>query len=163
VTARHDNVVRLLAHLFRTAGGIVHIEPRSFNADRVRPDLEVIMSDRMVFLDVAVAHAAAPSRRSTAPLAAARAIENTKRAKYGHLAARQGAVFLAFAVDLRSLRAQAEQVIRLINSQSARFSFGPRGARDRALPAQLLAVAIQKGNALIARYGALAARSAARR
>ena len=122
--------------------------------------LLVRWSDRVVFLDVAVAHPAAPSRgNSTAPLAAARALESAKRKKYARLAARQGASFLAFAVETYgAFGAQAEQVIKLIVSRNARFSFGPR---SRALPAQFLAVAIQKGNALVARYGALAARSIA--
>ena len=140
----------------------MHVESRSFKDDRVRPDLEIILADRVVFVDVAIAHPACPSRGATAPLGAARSAEGTKRGKYSPLAARHGATFLAFAVETYgAFGPQAEQVIRLIISHGARFSFGPRGSRGRGLPAQLVAVAIQKGNSLVARCGSLAARSAA--
>ena len=51
VTARHDHIVQLLAQLFRASGANVHVESRSFNEDRVRPDLEIILADRVVFVD----------------------------------------------------------------------------------------------------------------
>lgn len=164
VRPRLRDMITSCTSLRRYAGGIVRIEPRNFNEDRVRPDLEVILPDRVVLLDVAVTDPAAPSRKSCAPLAAARVMESSKRAKYARLAASRGASFLAFAVEtFGAFGAQAVQVLNVINSYSSRFSFGPSGPRGRALPAQFLAVAIQKGNPLVDRYGALAARAAVQR
>ena len=64
MTARHDMIVRKLADFFRTIGAVVHIEPRIVGFERLRPDLDIILSDRSLLVDVGVTHAAAPSRHS---------------------------------------------------------------------------------------------------
>ena len=88
-------------------------------------------------------HPAAPSRRSTVPLAAARNVKRTKRNKYTGLADQRGAGFLAFVVEtFGAFGSQAICALQLIASQGARFSLVSRDVRARALPAQLLSVAI---------------------
>ena len=72
VTTRHDHLVKLLAMLFRRAGALVHIEPRVVNQNRLRPDLEITLSDHTLLVDVAVVHPASPGRKQTGKLAAAR-------------------------------------------------------------------------------------------
>ena len=49
--------------------------------DRLRPDLEIIVSGRSLLVDVAVVHPAVSGRKSMA-LTAARDIEQNKEAKY---------------------------------------------------------------------------------
>src|SRR5688572_27452668 len=74
ITARHDTLVQILANMFKRAG-VVNIEVKCEGETRVRPDIEIILSDRSLLVDVAVVHPAAPSRRSLVALAAARDIE----------------------------------------------------------------------------------------
>ena len=86
ITVRHDLVVRTLAKLFRKVGAVVHIEPRIYGSERLRPDLDITFPDRTLMLDVAITHPASPSRSSSTPLAAAAIAENAKIVKYSELA-----------------------------------------------------------------------------
>ena len=88
ITARHDFVVRALAKLFRQVGAVVHIEPRIYGSERLRPDLDITFPDLSLMVDVAVSHPAAPSRTSPTPLAAAAIVERSKSVKYNPLATR---------------------------------------------------------------------------
>ena len=74
ITGRHDSIVQVLANMFKRVGE-VNIEVKCDGETRVRPDIEIVLSDRSLLVDVAVVHPAAPSRRSLAALAAARDIE----------------------------------------------------------------------------------------
>jgi len=93
ITARHDLIVRTLAKLFRQVGAVVHIEPRIYGSERLRPDMDITFPDRTLMLDVAITHPASPSRKSPTPLAAAAIAENAKISKYAKLAAKQAATF----------------------------------------------------------------------
>src|SRR6185437_10592717 len=75
VTVRHDRVVRTLASLFRRAGAMVHIEPRIFGQDRLRPDLDIILPAQHLLVDVTIVHPSAPSYKSDTALSAASAAE----------------------------------------------------------------------------------------
>ena len=63
--------------MFKRAG-VVNVEVKCEGETRVRPDIEIILSDRSLLVDVAVVHPAAPSRRSLVALAAARDIETRR-------------------------------------------------------------------------------------
>jgi len=117
ITARHDTLVQILANMFKRAG-VVNIEVKCEGETRVRPDLEIILSDRSLLVDVAVVHPAAPSRRSLVALAAARDIENAKAAKYRSVALERGATFSAFIVEsYGALGGQGLELLKLLNAQ----------------------------------------------
>ena len=99
ITARHDLIVRQLAWFFRVAGALVHIEPRVFDKERLRPDLEVILSDGVLLVDVTVVHPCSPSYQVTRALATAESAEQKKRTKYGNYARARGATILGFAME----------------------------------------------------------------
>src|SRR6185437_6369900 len=99
MTARHDSIVRVLAQAFRQVGAVVHVEPRLYDMERLRPDLDILLPETNLMLDVAVAHPCAPSRHSKTPLAAARDLENKKNRDYKEWAEARGCKFLPFAME----------------------------------------------------------------
>ena len=86
-------MVRALAALFRHVEAWVHIEPRIYRVERLRPDLEVTFPDQTLLIDVAIAHPAAPSRSSALPLAATAGPEREKIKKYKALAMARDLLF----------------------------------------------------------------------
>jgi len=76
MTVRHDSIVRLLRDLFHKVTAVVHVEPRLYDVKRIRPDLDILLSNQALMLDVAVTHPGAPSRKSPKPLAAASEMEH---------------------------------------------------------------------------------------
>lgn len=157
ITTRHDRVVQCLAGLFRSAGAVVHVEQRIEGTSRHRPDLLIITPDKSVFVDVAIIHSSAPSRSTISVEAATGAMEADKKAKYLPLAQLQGASLLAFVMDsYGSWGKQAVEVLGLLKELEVE-------KLSRVLAAQTLAVALQRGNALVARAGALRSRAAANR
>jgi hypothetical protein len=148
ITARHDLVVRTLAKLFRQVGAVVHIEPRIYGSERLRPDMDITFPDRTLMLDVAITHPASPSRTSSTPLAAAAYTEKAKSTKYAKLAATQAATFLPFVVEsygafgkrakevLKILRNAAKNSLLALSCESV-DSFAAHAARtlsERATP-----------------------------
>ena len=155
ITTRHDRIVQCLAGLFRSAGAVVHVEQRIEGTTRHRPDLLIITPEQSVFVDVAVIHSSAPSRSTIAVEAATGAMEADKKAKYLPFARLQGASFLAFVLDsYGSWGKQAVEVLGVLKELVV-------DKHSRVLAAQTLAVALQRGNALVARAGALRSRAAA--
>src|SRR5689334_18063083 len=61
ITARHDTLVQILANMFKRVG-VMNIEVKCDGETRVRPDIEIILSDRSLLVDVAVVHPSSPSR-----------------------------------------------------------------------------------------------------
>ena len=160
ITGRHDSIVQVLANMFKRVGE-VNIEVKCDGETRVRPDIEIVLSDRSLLVDVAVVHPAAPSRRSLAALAAARDIENAKLAKYKAVATQRGCNFLAFVPEsYGALGNQANEVLRLLNHALNRTPARSYELSERAI-AETLSVALQRGNAFISHTGSLAARAQA--
>lgn len=146
--------------MFRRVGD-VRIEVKCDGETRVRPDIEIIMPDQSLLVDVAVVHPAAPSRRSTAALAAARDIENAKGAKYRSVAQGRGITFLAFIVEsYGAFGKQATEVLKLLNNALNHAPARPFELSEKAI-LETLSVALQKGNAFISHTGSLAARARA--
>ena len=163
ITARHDALVKVVASMFKRAGGMVTIEVKCDGETRIRPDIEIILPDRSLLVDVAVVHPAAPSRRSQAVLAAARDIENAKLAKYRAVASERGASFLAFiAESYGALGNQAGEVLKLLNNTLNQAPARPFELSERAV-AETLSVALQRGNAFISHTGSLTVRAQAAR
>ena len=157
ITARHDFIVRALAKLFRRVGAVVHIEPRIYGSERLRPDLDITFPDQSFMVDVAVTHPTAPSRQQATPLAAASHVEHTKSAKYNALARRRATTFLPFVMEsYGAYGAQAEQVLKILSSKAKNSVITlPSGVGSFAeYAARTLSLALQKGNALVARRGA---------
>jgi hypothetical protein len=156
MTTRHDWLVNLLAKFFRNAGAVVHVEPRIFGTVRKRPDLDILLPNRQLLVDVTVVHPAAPSRKSKIRLSAVAAAETKKHRDYSSLARLHGASLSAFAVETYGgFGKQAGELLTLLQ-QTLRYS-SSGGSSNRGI-AEALAVALQQGNALVMRTGALAAR-----
>jgi hypothetical protein len=156
MTTRHDWIVTLLAKLLRGVGAVVRVEPRIFGADRKRPDLDILFPNRQLLVDVTVAHPAAPSRKSRTRLAAATAAEAKKHRQYDSLAKRQGASLVGFAVETYGgFGKEADEFMDLLRQSMSTSSVHWTGKGA----AEALGVCLQRGNALVVKSGALAARA----
>src|SRR5689334_633663 len=158
MTVRHDLLVHLLAKFFRQAGAVVHIEPRVFDVERIRPDLDIIFPLTRILADVTVVHPASPSRNSNIELAAASAAEAKKSRTYSTMANNQGARLLAFAVEtFGAFGNEASALIKYLRMDATGFV-----AQAMAQPyfIQALATALQHGNNLVLNEGALKSRAA---
>ena len=161
VTVRHNRLVTMLAKVLRNAGAYVQVEYCPFGDNRSRPDLTVVLPEESYFMDVVVSHPAAPSRKSTEPLAVARQAERDKVNTYGELARAHGSRILAFSVEsYGAFGEHATEIIHIIRKALALSQGGDfQSVNDQRLP-QRLAVALQKGNALVARAGSMRVRQA---
>jgi len=158
MTTRHDRLVKILAHAFRAAGADVHVEYRPMDDDRRRPDLSVTFPEESILADVVVSHPAARSRISVAALATSRRAEKAKVARYKDIARAEGARVLAFAVEsYGAFGEHATEIIRLIRRALRHSDLHEDRSLHDLLP-QHLAIALQKGNCLVARIGSLRAR-----
>ena len=160
--SRHDHIVRILASLFRQVGAAVHIEPRIYGTMRLRPDLDITLPDKSLMIDVTVAHPAAPSRGSVVPLAAAAAAEKIKYSRYSEFAKKHGAVFYPFAMESYGAFAVAAVKVLKILKRAAGNSYHHSipASSVGTYAAQVLAVGLQRGNAMVAMKGAVESRAA---
>ena len=161
--ARHDAIVRLLFKAFSQVGTTFRLEPRMYATERVRPDLDVILPGQHVMFDVAVTHPGAPCRKSDKPCAAANDMQATKNRKYKDWALALGAKFLPFVLETHgALGQQAEDVLKLLTKAASASSHLPMPVRDfMKYTRQALSISLQRGNALVAKMGAIDARTAA--
>ena len=114
-------------------------------------------------VDVAITHPASPSRTSANPLAAAGIAEQAKIAKYQELTSRRTSTFLPFVLEsYGAFSKHAQQVLKTLQvaaaNSAAALPSGVGSFRDHA--ARCLSMALQKGNALVAKRGATEARAA---
>ena len=162
VRFRHDLVVKILAGLFRKVGAQVHVEPRIYGKDRDRPDLDVMLPNQSVMIDVTVVHPAAPSRTSITALATVSAAEKKKRDRYTQFATKHGANFLPFAIEtFGCFGVSAVQVLKLLRQASGGAFFSIPASSLGTYAAQCLSVGLQRGNGMVSRRGAVAARASA--
>jgi hypothetical protein len=154
-------VVKILAGLFRKIGAQVHVEPRIYGKDRDRPDLDVMLPNKSIMIDVTVVHPAAPSRTSSEPLAAVSAAEKKKKARYSDFAAKHGAKFMPFALEtFGCFGVSAVQVLKLLRQASGGAFFSIPASSVGTYAAQCLSVGLQRGNGMVSKRGAVAARAA---
>lgn len=157
MTVRHDWLVHLLAKFFRSLGAVVHIEPRIFDVDRVRPDLDIMFPTIRILSDITVVHPASPSRNSRIELSAATAAEAKKTRSYSALANHQGAKLLSYAVE--TYGASGKEAVELV--KFLRFdSIGSIQVVKSGYYNQALSVCLQRGNVLVMNAGALQSRAA---
>lgn len=160
---RHDLILKLLAKFFRSIGAIVRVEPRVYaNDERKIPDLDILLPDRSFFVDVAITHPNSPSRDSARPLAAAQALEAHKAWKYRSISEARGQPVLGFVLEsYGAFGKNAQMIVRILRQAASAAAYASLPANTLAVFAvQALAVALQKGNALIARTGSQRARGA---
>ena len=163
MTVRHDSVVRLLRDFFHHAGALVHIEPRIYETKRFRPDLDILLADANIMIDVGITNPCAPSRTSTTALAAATTMEKAKVVEYKKFAEERGAKFFPFILEtLGAYGKETANVLKVL--AKAVFNSNIDAPRDYLVQCnRLVAVAVQRGNALVARQGAVLSRAAAAR
>jgi len=163
MTVRHDSVVRLLRDFFHHAGALVHIEPRIYETKRFRPDLDILLADTNIMIDVGITNPCAPSRTSTTALAAATTMEKAKVVEYKKFAEERGAKFFPFILEtLGAYGKETANVLKVL--AKAVFNSNIDAPRDYLVQCnRLVAVAVQRGNALVARQGAVLSRAAAAR
>jgi hypothetical protein len=162
MTVRHDAIVRLLRDAFHHVGAVVHVEPRLYDTERVRPDLDILLPDQNVMIDVAVTHPGAPCRKTEYALAAANDLQSIKNKKYGDWATQRGGRFLPFVLETHgALGKQADAVLKLL-AKVASHSSAVLSVTDFLKEfKQKLSVTLQRGNALVAKLGAVNSRAAA--
>jgi len=159
MTQRHDSIVRILRDLFHKVGAVVHVEPRLYDTKRVRPDLDILLPDQNLMLDVAVTHPGAPSRKSVKPLAAATAIQSNKTRDYKAWAEERGGKFFGFVMETHgALGKQACEVLKYLAKAAATATLAMPPGEFLRLSKQSLSVALQRGNGLVAKMGAIQAR-----
>ena len=154
--------MRLLRDLFHKVTAVVHVEPRLYDVKRLRPDLDILLSNQALMLDVAVTHPGAPSRKSPKPLAAATDMEHTKNREYRTWAAERGRKFLPFVLESHGAFGKAaEEVLKTLTKAATTeaTSLGMSPKEFSALARKALSAALQRGNGLVAKMGALQARA----
>ena len=163
MTVRHDSVVRLLRDFFHHAGALVHIEPRIYETKRFRPDLDILLADTNIMIDVGITNPCAPSRTSTTALAAATTMEKAKVVEYKKFAEERGAKFFPFIIEtLGAYGKETAKVLKVL--AKAVFNSNIDSPSDYLVQCnRVVAVAVQRGNALVARQGAVLSRAAAAR
>ena len=113
--------------------------------------------DQSFMVDVAVTHPAAPSKTNAVPLAAAKIVEHAKSEKYNDLARRHATTFLPFVMESYGAYGdRTEEILKILRAKAKDSAMIlPSGVGSYAdYAAKLLSLALQKGNALIARRGA---------
>ena len=112
-----------------------------------------------MMLDVAVTHPGAPSRKSDRRFAAADDIQATKNRHYKDWALARGGRFFPFVYETHgALGRQAEAVLKLL-AKAASATTLPMSVRDfMKHTRQALSITLQRGNALVAKMGAINAR-----
>ena len=162
VRIRHDQVVKILAQLFRQVGAVVHVEPRIYGSARIRPDLDITLPDRSLMVDVCIGHPAAQSRTSVVPRATLEAAEKIKFDRYADLAKRYGAEFIPFALETYgTFSSNASRLLKILKAASGAYSAPIPASSLGSYAVQVLSAGLQRGNALICKKGCIEARAAA--
>jgi len=122
--------------------------------------MDILLPDQNVMLDVAITHPGAPSRKSDRPLAAAADLQGIKNRKYHDWAAQRGGRFLPFVLETHgALGKQAGDVLKLLAKVAANSAAVLSVSDFLKLFKQKLSVTLQRGNALVAKMGAINTRA----
>ena len=125
-TARHDNLVRLLASICYTAGLNSRVEPnfhRQLGIKRTKPDLLVFLPHATAFVDVTVGDPLCPShivQSVREPLSTANDREASKFSKHRKIANAAGMLCLPFGLEsFGGFGRSADNLMSLIDQQAA--------------------------------------------
>ena len=157
---RHDWVVKRLVSHARRAGLPTYYEPYYVDT---RPDGEIYYPDQQEWFDVSVIHPAAASyvrQASQQQLYAAGVREKAKVAKHGSNARSQHASIVPVVFESYGAFGECAKgfISRIVAYISEATLSGASAAEERQLISQEIAIAIQSGNALMIRKGAMHAR-----
>jgi hypothetical protein len=157
VTHRHDLVRHAIEGWIKRVGGSAWAEPEHLHyEDGRRADLLITMAHQQVLTDVVVRHPTAPSTVAKAAqeqLFVAKEAEKRKETRHKPTADRIGAAFSAFAVE--SYGAFGPQAAALVDRIAAYADTTSKWASVavRSNLINAVAVAVQKGNAIILASG----------
>ena len=114
-------------------------------------------------IDVGITNPCAPSRTSTTALAAATTMEKAKVVEYKKFGEDRGAKFFPFIIEtLGAYGKETAKVLKVL--AKAVFNSNIDSPSDYLVQCnRVAAVAVQRGNALVARQGAVLSRAAAAR
>ena len=158
---RHKSVYEIIAAAVNANGGDCRIEPRDTSAhNRTRPDLEIILGDRHIFVDVAIIHPTSaarisfnnPHRNDAMNAMSKKVIEKEK--KYNTQCKEIGAEFVAAIFDsYGAVSAPAMQLLYDIACYNGGAMIAQcfRWSHQRLFTA--VACAIQRGNGYTMRTG----------
>ena len=159
---RHDNIYRIMADAVHANGGVVTVEPRGVSHDdERRPDLEIVMGHRRIFVDVTVTHPSTPARAGhgarMARMTADQAIQNMVRVKtnqHANYCNALGAEFIAVVfTTYGSMNAEAQQLLNDIGhfDGGVLFPLCSRWSAARLFVA--VSCTLQRGNAGVLNAG----------
>ena len=161
ITHRHNQLVQLLASLFRHAGALVQVEVKSSGEERLRPDLEIVLHDQRLLVDVSVVHPASDGKRSYTALASARIVERRKAEKYKDFAAPRDARVLAFLLEsYGAFGNDGMEVLKILRTCLSQISLSVPSMSSRTMT-EMVAICLQKGNAAVSASSSLAVRGIA--
>jgi hypothetical protein len=154
VTVRHDAVANALWSYVNTIGGMAMREPGGLvMGDQRRPDLLITFPGQQILTDVVVSHPLCPTHRlraCTKHAAVAEFANAKKQEKYEAAAATQHARLLPFSVETTS--GMARGAIELLEQVSLAcrdtLTVWPHWQIEMEMQ-KAVAVAVQKGNAMI--------------
>jgi hypothetical protein len=159
-------VVQRLAQLARSVDYRAHVEPYSLQNDHsARPDLTVSSTRGVSLIDVSVTHPGATSflaKASKEQGSCAAAREVVKNTKYKSMAEKENAKFYPFVIESHGLLGPgALSFLKVLSNQAASqlISTAPLFMKNAR---SLISIALQNGNAHIARQALMGLRTAAR-
>jgi hypothetical protein len=148
---RHNEVVDAIARVAGLVGAQVRKEVEGLDLHgKQRPDLHIVFPGRVLLTDVVVSYSLTASR--TAHQRSTIAIRQGQKAKkYAHIASRLGAELLNVSIDAcGGLASDAVKLVQAIAEEGERWSAGTwSSATIKRQLLSAIAVAVQRGNALI--------------
>ena len=144
VSARHNDVLKVLAKFVQLVLGYARIEPRNlFLANQKHPDLEVIIKQLFEYLDVSIRYPKSPIAGAAASAAVAQ-----KEKLYRDLCARVGARFTPFVIEsFGAWETEAREfVLRIRDSNNSDVTAMSSHDLFYSLSCEV-SIAVQRGNA----------------
>ena len=151
LTRRHDAVVDATARVARLVGAQVQQEVGGLDPHSTkRPDLFIVFPGRMLLVDVVVTHSLTSSRIARGQSGAATK-QAEKQKKYAGVASLLGSGLLSLSVDTcGGMATDAVSLVEAIGEEGERCSAGTwSSTRIKKMLLGSIAVALQRGNALV--------------
>jgi len=152
LTARHNQVVKILTAVANNAGASATAEPSRLDRDsQMRPDIIIALHDKTILVDVAIIHPTAASYRNTAarrPLAAAKLAVQRKNRAYEHMRQQHHAILVPFVLEsFGGFTRDASQLVHLLACFAEENLPLNTPPQPKLASMQSIAIAIQRANA----------------